>query len=167
MTPPARINGSDKNNTPWLPSERQAPFLEAAMQSGLRRSVAELAREAGVARSTVYSWMKDTGFNQALETLPREALRLHVPGVLMSMVHEAQNGNVQAARLVLESAGLTGKQGDGKGDTTNVTSLHLQVIERADDWRQFEAIKAAIDAQQRPMIEAQPVQMASVVKARD
>ncbi len=167
MTLPARINGSDQNTTTWQPSEKQARYLEASMHCGLRRSIAELAREAGVARSTVYDWMKDAGFVQALETLPREALRLHVPGVLMSMVHEAQNGNVQAARLVLESAGLTGKQGDGKGDTPNVTSVHLQIIERADDWRQFEAIKAAIDAQQRPMIEAQPVQMANEVKARD
>ena len=167
MTPPVRINGSDKNTTTWQPSEKQARYLEASMHCGLRRSVAELAREAGVARSTVHTWLKDSDFVQALETLPREALRLHVPGVLMAMIHEARNGNVPAARLVLESAGLTGKQGDGKGDTTNVTSLHLQIIERANDWRQFEAIKAAIDAQQRPMIEAQPVQMASEVKARD
>ena len=68
MTVPARINGSDKNNTSWQPSERQARYLQAAVQSGLRRSVATLAREAGVARSTVHTWLKYSNFVEALET---------------------------------------------------------------------------------------------------
>ena len=108
MTVPARINGSDKNTTAWQPSEKQARYLEASMHCGLWRSIAELAREAGVARSTVHTWLKDGDFVNALEALPRAALRLHITSVLMAMIRKAQEGGVSAAKLVLQAAKLIG-----------------------------------------------------------
>ena len=150
-------NYAGQSATDWQPSIKQHRVLNAAAEAGIHRSVTAIAKQAGVRRQTIYEWLNnDPAFRHAWDELPRNLLRTHLPGVVAAMVRKAQGGDVQAAKLVLEAAGLLGGAYQDARAGATTTNLHLQIIQRAGSLEEFERIKAAIDAQQRPMIEAQP-----------
>ncbi len=73
---------------------------------------------------------------QALESRPREALRLHITSVLMAMIAEARNGNVQAAKLIRQAAKSIADD-TVAGSTVNLNSIHLEYIQRANNLNEF------------------------------
>lgn len=68
----------------------------------------------------LYFWLDpfdrrhDPGFAAAWDQVWRGTIRRHLPGVVAAMIHKAQEGDVQAARLVADLAGVL------KGQETNV-----------------------------------------------
>ena len=64
-----------------------------------------LATTLNVSVKTIYNWRANPNFVDALEKQYRVKMGLHLPAVWDAMIREAKAGNVQAARLVLESSG--------------------------------------------------------------
>jgi len=67
--------------------------------------IQEVADKVGVTKSTIYSWMKDPNFVEVFYQKYMVTFGSRLPNVLNSMVREAEAGNVQAGRLVLEHSG--------------------------------------------------------------
>ena len=67
--------------------------------------IQEVADKVGVTKSTIYSWMKDPDFVEVFYQKYMVTFGSRLPTVLNSMVREAEAGNVQAGRLVLEHSG--------------------------------------------------------------
>ena len=68
-------------------------------------SASALADAVAVSVKTIYNWRANPNFVDALEKQYRVKMGLHLPAVWDAMIREAKAGNVQAARLVLESSG--------------------------------------------------------------
>ena len=68
-------------------------------------SASALADAVAVSVKTIYNWRANPNFVDALEKKYRVKMGLHLPAVWDAMIREAKAGNVQAARLVLESSG--------------------------------------------------------------
>lgn len=90
----------------WAPTPRQRRFLEEAAQAGLKRSIAVVAKAADVPIRTVYNWLDHPDFRKAYEDVPRAMVARHLPGALAAVVIKAQKGDVKAARLLCDVAGL-------------------------------------------------------------
>ena len=65
----------------------------------------EVATHAGVSQGTISNWYKDPGFVETFYDRYMVTYNSKLPSVLDAMVKEAQLGNVQAERLVLEHSG--------------------------------------------------------------
>ena len=65
----------------------------------------EIAVHAGVSQGTISNWYKDPGFVETFYDRYMVTYNSKLPSVLEAMVKEAQTGNVQAGRLVLEHSG--------------------------------------------------------------
>ncbi len=68
-------------------------------------TIKELALQLKVSESLVSKWMKDPNFIDACYDRYMIEFGSQLPSVLNAMVREAQAGNVQAGRLVLEHSG--------------------------------------------------------------
>jgi hypothetical protein len=68
-------------------------------------STKEVAKKLDISHHTINSWRKDPNFIEACYDRYMVEFGSQLPSVLNSMVREAQEGNVQAARLVLEHSG--------------------------------------------------------------
>ncbi len=142
-------NNTGQSATDWQPSIKQRRVLNAAAEAGVNRSVTAIAKQAGVRRQTIYEWLnKDAGFRKAWDELPQNMFRTHLPGVVAAQVHKAMSGDTAAAKLVMKAAGMLGND-TVAGDTTNVTSMHLQVIQRASTWEEYEAITKSVRDQMK------------------
>ena len=67
--------------------------------------ITDVAEKAGVTRATVHNWLKDPEFVEVFYQKYMVVFGSRLPTVLNSMVREAEAGNVQAGRLVLEHSG--------------------------------------------------------------
>ena len=67
--------------------------------------ITEVADKAGVTRATIHNWLKDPEFVEVFYQKYMVTFGSRLPTVLNSMVREAEAGNVQAGRLVLEHSG--------------------------------------------------------------
>ena len=65
----------------------------------------EVAKKLDISHHTINSWRKDPAFIDACYERYMLAFGSQLPSVLTAMVREAQAGNVQAGRLVLEHSG--------------------------------------------------------------
>ena len=68
-------------------------------------TVEEVANKVGVSKNVVKKWRSDPNFLDACYDRYMIEFGSQLPSVLNSMVREAQAGNVQAGRLVLEHSG--------------------------------------------------------------
>ena len=69
------------------------------------KSIQQVAIDVGVDTKTVYNWRCDPRFMDAIYERYMIEFGGSLPSVLTAMVREAQAGNVQAGRLVLEHSG--------------------------------------------------------------
>jgi len=69
------------------------------------KSIQQVAIEVGVSVKAVYNWRTDPRFMDAIYERYMVEFGGSLPSVLSAMVREAQAGNVQAGRLVLEHSG--------------------------------------------------------------
>ena len=65
----------------------------------------DVAEESGVAVSTLRRWLKDPEFVDVFYQKYMVTFGAKLPNILNSMIREAEAGNVQAGRLVLEHSG--------------------------------------------------------------
>ena len=65
----------------------------------------EVANKLGVSKKSVVTWREDPNFIDAIYDRYMIEFGFQLPSVLNAMVREAQAGNVQAGRLVLEHSG--------------------------------------------------------------
>ena len=65
----------------------------------------DVAEESGVTRATIHNWMKDPEFVEVFYQKYMVTFGAKLPKILNSMIREAEAGNVQAGRLVLEHSG--------------------------------------------------------------
>ena len=65
----------------------------------------EVAKKLDISVHTINNWRKDPNFIEACYDRYMVEVGSQLPSVLNAMVREAQEGNVQAARLVLEHSG--------------------------------------------------------------
>lgn len=90
---------------------RQRHVVDNAMEPGIRRSIAAVCEAAGVSRDTFYRWLRDDAeFREAWEAAWRGSIRRHLPGVVAAMIERALSGDVKAARLVADMAGVITRQ---------------------------------------------------------
>ena len=66
----------------------------------------DVAEESGVAVSTLRRWLKDPEFVEVFYQKYMVTFGAKLPNILNSMIREAEAGNVQAGRLVLEHSTL-------------------------------------------------------------
>ena len=65
----------------------------------------DVAEESGVAVSTLRRWLKDPEFVEVFYQKYMVTFGAKLPNILNSIIREAEAGNVQAGRLVLEHSG--------------------------------------------------------------
>ena len=67
--------------------------------------IQDVADKAGVTKSTIHKWLKDPEFVEVFYQKYMITFGAKLPNILNSMIREAEAGNVQAGRLVLEHSG--------------------------------------------------------------
>ena len=124
-----------QNTTNWVPTPKQAAVLEAAQEAGLNRSISAICESAGVDRTGFYRWLhKDPQFAAAWEDVWHGTIKRHLPGVVAAVIAKAQDGDIPAARLVADLAGVLMTRMDARfqhdGKVTVDTQGGTQVLER-------------------------------------
>ena len=127
-----------------LAKKKKNPHKEAAIQlfafnHGI--TLQEVANKIGVSHKVVKNWREDPEFHLAIYNSYMNEFDSKLPSILDAMVREAQEGNVQAGRLILEHSGKLVK------NVVNVTispyEMFLNKVDGgADD---SEVIEAATD----------------------
>ena len=112
----------------------------------------EVADHAGVTQGTISNWYKDPGFVETFYDRYMVTYNSRLPSVLDAMVKEAQTGNVQAGRLVLEHSGKLQK---------NIVIKHESPFERFLKSAPIEADYEVIegDRPQTPTFTEQPLKV--------
>ena len=88
--------------THWKPSKVRA--IELLVNEPNAR-IKDVAEESGVSSVTIHKWLKDPEFVEVFYQKYMISFGSRLPSVLNSMIREAEAGNVQAGRLVLEHSG--------------------------------------------------------------
>ena len=86
----------------WKPSKVRALEFMTTYPSAKMEEVAE---EAGVNKNTIYLWMRDPEFVEVFYQKYMVSFGSKLPSILDAMIREAEAGNVQAGRLILEHSG--------------------------------------------------------------
>ena len=86
----------------WKPEKARTVDL---LVSNPSVKMTDLAEEIGVTRATIHKWLKDPEFVEVFYQKYMVSFGAKLPNVLNSMIREAEAGNVQAGRLVLEHSG--------------------------------------------------------------
>ena len=96
----------------------------------------EVATKCNVPIETIYKWRRNINFIEAIYDRYMVEFGSQLPSVLMAMVREAQAGNVQAGRLVLEHSGKLVKN-------VNVTidSPFERFLKKTDDIQDAEIVE--------------------------
>ena len=96
--------------THWKTSKVRAVELLVSQPSARIKDVAD---ESGVSSVTIHKWLKDPEFVEVFYQRYMISFGSKLPAVLSSMIKEAEAGNVQAGRLVLEHSGKLIKSAPG------------------------------------------------------
>lgn len=116
--------------TDWRPTTKQRSLLNAASETGLRRSITAVCDESGVSRDSFYRWLRDdASFASAWEEIWHTAIKRELPGVVMAMIERAQSGDVSAGRLIADIAGVIKLKHEVSG-ANGQPLIHTVVIER-------------------------------------
>ena len=95
-----------QTGTEWKPNRRQKKVLDAAQEAGINRTITQTCEEAGVPRRTFYNWLVEEGFAEAWDKVWRCAITRHLPSIVAALVSKARKGDVPAARLLADMAGV-------------------------------------------------------------
>ena len=88
--------------TKWKPEKA---LVVDMLVSNPESRIQDVADEVGVSRATIHNWLKDPNFVEVFYQKYMVTFGSKLPNVLNSMIREAEAGNVQAGRLVLEHSG--------------------------------------------------------------
>jgi hypothetical protein len=95
-----------QKGTTWVPSPLQSRLLEAAREPGAQRTITAICDAADVPRRTFYKQLADPDFKAAWDDVWSGAIKRHLPGIVAAQIHKALDGDTQAARLLMEAAGV-------------------------------------------------------------
>ena len=120
--------------------------------------ITDVAEKAGVTRATVHNWLKDPEFVEVFYQKYMVTFGSRLPTLLNSMVREAEAGNVQAGRLVLEHSGKLIK----RVEVNNHQSPFEKFLSsQASDMEEVEVVDADYDdievLPQRPILPKKPI----------
>lgn len=145
-----------QNTTEWHPTPKQAAVLEAAQEAGLNRSIVSLCEAACVDRKSFYRWLKDDpDFKAAWEDIWIHSVRRHMPGVVAAVIAKAQDGDVPAARLIADLAGVTRQRIDAAVHQSGTVELKHDVGDRLEPYLEIIA----------EMVRREPLQTESETEA--
>ena len=94
----------------------------------------EVATKCNVPIETIYKWRRNINFIEAIYDRYMVEFGSQLPSVLMAMVREAQAGNVQAGRLVLEHSGKLVKN-------VTIDSPFEKFLKKVDDIQDAEIVE--------------------------
>tara|TARA_R110002020_G_scaffold320815_2_gene536724 strand:+ start:1012 stop:1662 length:651 start_codon:yes stop_codon:yes gene_type:complete len=120
--------------------------------------IQDVADKAGVTKATIHNWLKDPEFVEVFYQKYMVTFGSRLPTVLNSMIREAEAGNVQAGRLVLEHSGKLIKRVEVNNHRSPFEKFlssqesDLQEVEVVEDAEFFEAEILP----QRPIIPEKP-----------
>ena len=120
--------------------------------------IKDVANEIGVAKATIHNWMKDPEFVEVFYQKYMVSFGAKLPAVLNSMLREAEGGNVQAGRLILEHSGKLIK----RVEVANYKSPFEKFLSRQDEIpSNIEVVDAEYEEEivglpQRPSIPKKP-----------
>jgi len=99
----------------------------------------DVAKQMGVSTASVYNWRQDAEFNAKIYERYQELVVGDLPSIMKSMVREAKEGSVNAAKFVFEALGKYQKQ-------INVTidSPFEKFLKKVDDVEEAEIIDGDI-----------------------
>jgi len=113
----------------------------------------DVAEESGVAVSTLNRWMKDPEFVEVFYQKYMVTFGAKLPKILHSMIREAEAGNVQAGRLVLEHSGKLIK----RVEVANHKSPFEKFLSSDSSSKKVEVLDADYEVMpQRPVIPETP-----------
>ena len=146
----------------WKPEKSIAiDMLVTAPES----SIQAVADKAGVTTNTIRNWFKDPEFVEVYYQKYMVTFGARLPNVLNSMVREAEAGNVQAGRLVLEHSGKLIKRVEVENHQSPFEKfLNTQVPVEAEVIEDIEEVQVF---PQRPLVPENPVQIKLDEKKKD
>ena len=95
----------------------------------------QLAKDLGICRKTITNWLNDPLVIDALYNRYMEVAGIKLPAVVNAMIREAESGNVQAGRLILEHFGKLDKR------------IKIQVESPFEKYMRYEVGKEVEDAE--------------------
>ena len=122
----------------------------------------DVAEESGVAVSTLQRWMKDPEFVEVFYQKYMVTFGSKLPKILNSMIREAEAGNVQAGRLVLEHSGKLIK----RVEVANHKSPFEKFLSSdSSDMKEVEVLDADYEVfPQRPEVPEKPITKAELTQ---
>ena len=135
----------------WKPEKSIAIDM---LVSSPESSIQAVADKAGVTTATIRNWFKDPEFVEVFYQKYMVTFGARLPNVLNSMVREAEAGNVQAGRLVLEHSGKLIKRVEVNNHQSPFEKfLNTQVPEDAEiiEYDEIEVLP------QRPILPDKPI----------
>ena len=128
-------------------------------------SIQDVADKAGVTTATIRNWFKDPEFVEVYYQKYMVTFGSRLPNVLNSMVREAEAGNVQAGRLVLEHSGKLIKRVEVENHQSPFEKfLNTQVPVEVEIIEDIEEVQVF---PQRPIVPENPVQIKLDEKKRE
>ena len=125
-------------------------------------SIQAVADKAGVTTATIRNWFKDPEFVEVYYQKYMVTFGARLPNVLNSMVREAEAGNVQAGRLVLEHSGKLIKRVEVNNHQSPFEKfLNTQIPEEAEVIEDIEVLP------QRPVVPENPLKIKLEEKKRE
>tara|TARA_R100001463_G_scaffold6723_1_gene21813 strand:+ start:22138 stop:22746 length:609 start_codon:yes stop_codon:yes gene_type:complete len=137
--------------TKWKPEKSIAIDI---LVTSPEASIQNVADKAGVTTATIRNWFKDPEFVEVFYQKYMVTFGARLPNVLNSMVREAEAGNVQAGRLVLEHSGKLIKRVEVNNHQSPFEKfLNTQVPEDAEivEYDEIEVLP------QRPILPDKPI----------
>lgn len=143
----------------WKPEKSIAIDM---LVSSPESSIQAVADKAGVTTNTIRNWFKDPEFVEVYYQKYMVTFGARLPNVLNSMVREAEAGNVQAGRLVLEHSGKLIKRVEVNNHQSPFEKfLNTQIPEEAEVIEDIEILP------QRPVVPENPLKIKLEEKKRE
>ena len=121
--------------------------------------IQDVANKAGVTKATIPNWLKDPEFVEVFYQKYMITFGAKLPNILNSMIREAEAGNVQAGRLVLEHSGKLIKRVEV---ANHKSPFEKFLTSQVADMQEVEVLDADFDEleievlPQRPIIDKPP-----------
>lgn len=119
-------------------SAEQLKAIETYANLGPTAKESEVADTVGVTRKTLWEWRKEREFCEAIAETVRKNLAQHFGGIFDALIRKAKTGQVPAAKLILEAAGMISEKHEVHIDTAEG---YRRVVEEAERIRHEMVLK--------------------------
>lgn len=125
--------------TNWKPEKSRAIDVLVTNPSS---KIQDISEAVGVSKNTIRNWMKEPEFVEVYYQKYMVTFGAKLPTVLQSMIREAEAGNVQAGRLVLEHSGKLIKRVEV---ANNQSPFEKFLNNKASDMQEIATIDAEVE----------------------